>query len=154
MDRVYRHYGSSVFDISKFRSVTNRPGITFTNKPYGGLWASPVDSDDDWYNWCLSEDFNIESLDEYFDFTLKENSKILSINAVSDLNKITDCIEIIHYCYVTVRIDFESLIKAGYDAIYVPYNYETCQIFYGWDVDTLLVLNPDCIGLEELVCMT
>ena len=144
MDRVYRHYGSSVFDIHKFMPVTNRHEITFMNKPYGGLWASPVDSDNDWYNWCLNEDFNIESLDEYFDFTLKSNSKILSIN---------DYIEPIHDSYIKVRVNFESFVKAGYDALYVSYNYETAQVFYGWDVDTLLVLNPDCIVLKESVCM-
>ena len=153
MDRVYRHYGSSVFDISKFISITNRPGITFINKPYGGLWASPVDSDNNWYKWCLSENFNIKSLDEYFDFTLKNNSKILSINKISDLNKITDHIEILPDFCIEVRVDFESLVEASYDVVYAEYNYETAQIFYGWDVDTLLVLNPDCISLKESVCM-
>lgn len=151
MDRVYRHYGSSVFDISKFEPIENTFGITFINKPYGGLWASPVDSGNDWYNYCLSEDFNIESLDEYFDFTLKENSKILSINEISDLSKINEYIEIIPDFYITVRVDFESLAEAGYDAIYSTHNCETDQIFYRWDVDTLLVLNPDCIKVIESV---
>lgn len=153
MDRVYRHYGSSVFDISKFEPVGNAFGITFMNKPHGGLWASPVDSHNNWHDWCVSENFNKRSLDKYFDFTLKNNSKILSINKISDLNKINDHIEIIQDFYIKVRVDFESLVEAGYDAVYSTYNFETAQIFYGWDVDSLLVLNPDCISLKESVCV-
>jgi len=151
MDRVYRHYGSSVFNISKFEPVGNAFGITFMNKPHGGLWASPVDSHNNWHDWCLSESFNTKSLDEYFDFTLKHSSKVLSINTISDLNKITDHIEITYDFGIKVRVDFESLVRAGCDAVYVEYNYGTSQAFYGWDVDTLLVLNPDCIKVIESV---
>ena len=155
MDRVYRHYGSSTFDISKFVPIRNRSEIScIATKPYGGLWASPIDSDADWYNWCLDNDFCIEELEKYFDFTLKDNSKIISIEKLSDLNQIKGCYATTKNFYNHVVINFEALVESGYDAIDFLINSETYWFLYGWDVDSLLVLNPDCIVLKESSCMT
>ena len=83
---VYRHFGSSKFDRELFNPIHNRP---FSNKPFGGLWACPVeDKDIDWEEWCRREEFNLESLEEHFDFTIKDDSKIMVIKDIKDLDKL------------------------------------------------------------------
>jgi hypothetical protein len=156
---IYRCYGRSKFDKSKFVNIVNRYA---SNKPYGGLWASPTkDKDIDWYEWCTSEHFNTHKLKEYFDFTLKDNANILIVKDLKDVDKlprkiVTDIDEIITFDTMNTNIDFEKLTEE-YDGIMV-YMYRSRDIdiermmydgmyyrLYGWDVDTLLVFNPDVV---------
>ena len=160
---VYRHYGHSHFDINQFNQVVNRP---YSNKPFGGLWSSPTeDVDIGWKEWCVGNEFNLDKLDTYFDFRIKDNSKILEIKDIKDLDKLPkvrldeEVKEIITSINIVGDIDFEELSKE-YDGIQV-WMYRSKDInsterlfdgiyyrMYGWDVDTLLVLNPNII--EEI----
>lgn len=160
---VYRHYGHSHFDINQFNHVANRP---YSNKPFGGLWSSPTeDVDIGWKEWCVGNEFNLDKLNTYFDFRLKDNSKILEIKDIKDLDKLPkvkldeEVKEIITNTNMNSDIDFEKLSKE-YDGIQV-WMYRSKDInsterlfdgvyyrMYGWDVDTLLVLNPNII--EEI----
>ena len=154
---VYRHFGSSKFDRELFNPIHNRP---FSNKPFGGLWACPVeDKDIDWEEWCRREEFNLESLEEHFDFTIKDDSKIMVIKDIKDLDKLPRVKNpefILEYDIMNSNIDFEELAKE-YDGIMV-WIYRSSDIdltrmsfdgiyyrMYGWDVDTLVVFNPDII---------
>ena len=154
---VYRHFGSSKFDRELFNPIHNRP---FSNKPFGGLWACPVeDKDIDWEEWCRREEFNFESLEEHFDFTIKDDSKIMVIKDIKNLDKLPRVKNpefILEYDTMNTNIDFEELAKK-YDGIMV-WIYRSSDIdltrmsfdgiyyrMYGWDVDTLVVFNPDII---------
>ena len=160
---VYRHYGHSHFDINQFNYVVNRP---YSNKPFGGLWSSPTeDVDIGWKEWCVGNEFNLDKLNTYFDFRIKDNSKILEIKDIKDLDKLPkvkldeEVKEIITSTNMNADIDFEELSKE-YDGIQV-WMYRSKDInsterlfdgiyyrMYGWDVDTLLVFNPNII--EEI----
>ena len=160
---VYRHYGHSHFDINQFNQVVNRP---YSNKPFGGLWSSPTeDVDIGWKEWCVGNEFNLDKLNTYFDFRIKDNSKILEIKDIKDLDKLPkvkldeEVKEIITSTNMNADIDFEELSKE-YDGIQV-WMYRSKDInsterlfdgiyyrMYGWDVDTLLVFNPNII--EEI----
>ena len=154
---VYRHFGSSKFDMEIVNPIHNRP---FSNKPFGGLWACPVeDKDIDWEEWCRREEFNLESLEEHFDFTIKDDSKIMVIKDIKNLDKLPRVKNpefILEYDTMNTNIDFEELAKK-YDGIMV-WIYRSSDIdltrmsfdgiyyrMYGWDVDTLVVFNPDII---------
>ena len=154
---VYRHFGSNKFDRELFNPIHNRP---FSNKPFGGLWACPVeDKDIDWEEWCRREEFNLESLEEHFDFTIKDDSKIMVIKDIKDLDKLPRVKNpefILEYDTMNSNIDFEELAKE-YDGIMV-WIYRSSDIdltrmsfdgiyyrMYGWDVDTLVVFNQDII---------
>lgn len=161
---VYRHYGHPKFDPKAFMPVHNR---YLSNKPEGGLWASPtVDFDIDWKTWSEEADFRTNKLKTYFDFKLKNNARILVIKDIKDLNKLPrivsddpDIKDILAYDSMNIDIDFEKL-KEDYDAVMV-YMYRSKDIpkelrccdgiyykLYGWDCDSLLVMNPDII--EEI----
>ena len=146
MSKKYIHYGSNNFDINKFEKIQNRREMSF-EKPDGGLWASPIDSRDNWHDWCLNNDFHTEKLKDSFTFTLLPNSRVLTIKTIQD---ITDILNILTVAPLERRkgshIDFEELLALGYDAIEVYIDdVDVYYRLYGWDVDSLLVLNPYCI---------
>lgn len=162
MKEIYRHYGHSKFDKSLFCPISNRE---FSNKPYGGLWSCPTkDVDIDWKTWSEGNDFSLDRLKEHFDFKIKDSAKILEIKDIKDLDKLprirNERIKtLLEFDRMNSDIDFEELAK-DYDGIMVwmyrstDISYET-KLFdgmyyrlYGWDVDTLVVFNPDII--EEI----
>jgi len=71
-------YSGNCFDIKKFKPIKNLNWI----KPEGGLWSSPIDSEWGWKDWCMAEEFNIEKLSTYFQFTFK--GKAFVINGIKD----------------------------------------------------------------------
>lgn len=162
MKEIYRHYGHSKFDKSLFCPISNRE---FSNKPYGGLWSCPTkDVDIDWKTWSEGNDFSLDRLKEHFDFKIKDSAKILEIKDIKDLDKLPRIRNerirtLLEFDRMNSDIDFEELAK-DYDGIMVwmyrstDISYET-KLFdgmyyrlYGWDVDTLVVFNPDII--EEI----
>lgn len=151
MAAQYIHYGSPHFDTNEFLKITNRFMWT---KPNGGMWSSPCISEFGWKEWCESEDFRVGKLLEYFVFELKPDSNILTIhgNATLIMLKIMGyCIDYSCNCgykpcgYDQYYLDFEKILNDGYDAIQVFINNETYWSLYGWDCDSLLILNPDCV---------
>lgn len=156
MQEIYRHYGHDKFDINRFVKIKNKD---LRNKPHGGLWSSPTkDVDVGWARWCIQEEFYTDKLDKYFDFKLKDSARVLRIEKIKDLEKLPrvniydgfDGLKTLNT--MNFDIDFEEIAK-NYDAILV-YMYRDEESkgmksmyyeLYGWDVDTLLVLNPDVI---------
>lgn len=148
MTKKYIHYGDTEFKLDKFNPITN---CVCFSKPEGGLWASPCESDNNWYEWCLYNNFRIERLADSFIFTIKDNAQILSIKSRDDLVRLKQnglCLDFSSR-YPSARnefyLDFEKLLKLGCDAIEVYIRDTIYMDLYGWDCDSLLVLNPDCI---------
>ena len=150
--KLYIHYGSQHFIIDDFIPVINdlHPWI----KPaFGsGLWASPLDTLNGWYAWCIENDFNTDRLTSSFVFKLKSNSKVLYISNTDDLkflkeNELLDARWKKNDLSITEKyvMDFEKIRDIGYDAIEVEINSSTYYPLYGWDCDSLLVLNPNCV---------
>lgn len=136
------HYGSSRFDISKFRPVSNYRG--WPNKPKGGLWASPVDAPYGWADWCKDNDYYLAS--ESFEFTLSPNAVIAEIRSLADIQ------ELLGYSqgkgmYAICTIDFEVL-KNQIDVIDFKFSENRDELYsglFGWDCDSVLVLNPQSV---------
>lgn len=150
MSKKYIHYGSDKFDINKFNSIKNRSFI----KPEGGLWSSPVNAPNySWYDWCLDNDFYTEQLKKSFIFTIKPTSKIITIDT-NDKRKAFTNNKDLYYSDrsgVFENINFQHLVELGYDGLEIfIFSEEVYFSFYGWDVDSLLVFNPDIIiPIEE-----
>lgn len=156
---VYRHYGHKKFDINKFVKIKNRD---WGNKPIGGLWACPTkDVDIDWKTWCKQNELKSWLGRSHFDFTLKDNARVFTIINETDLTKLP---RINNYwpdpeehLGIDLHIDFEAVCEQ-YDAIQV-FMYRNLEMqpdglldgesmyykLYGWDVDSILILNPDII---------
>ena len=159
----YVHFGSSSFDPLRWVPIRNAPFEESFEKPAGGLWASPVDAELRWDNWCRGEDFNLDSLKKYFEFELSENAKVLRISSeatVKSLPRILNDPRIDAFVQhlstfshhpIEFPIDFEQLSK-NYDVIeflasaLIPQT----DILPGWDVDCILVLNKDVVCVSGL----
>lgn len=140
---IYIHYGTSHYDPSRFKPISNERVL---NKPAGGLWASPKVCEYGWYDWCHDEMFWLDKFDKYFLFKLTEDSKKIIIDSNAALNKVYD----MGYYFIDPvvrdrRLDFEKLYADGYDAVEMVLNNETYWSLYGWDCDSVVILNPNCI---------
>ena len=143
----YIHYGQSSFDRNRFVPIRN---IDFYVKPHGGLWASPVDTKWGWKDWCESENFHTDRLGESFTFTLSADAKVAHIYDVGYLDSLPGK-SIGGFC----AIDFEELVKCGYDAVELHLSEELPDShgfldglywkLYGWDCDSILIMNPDVV---------
>jgi hypothetical protein len=146
---IYIHYGSNTFYENLFIQIKNR--VHF--KPYGGLWASNINAKFSWKDWCESEDFFKNNFNKFFKFTLKKDSKILTIANCSQLNDIPIQNNDFFVKYTTSKfpfryIDFEKL-KESYDAIEILISNDRKLYYeiYGWDCDSILIMNKNIIEL-------
>lgn len=135
------HYGSWRFSLAKFEPIKNTSWV----KPDGGLWTSPLNSKYGWKEFCQSERFRVNHLKSRMILKLK-STKILTIDCVEDLNKI-EWMKINDLPFYKESPNFEKL-QEKYDAIHLTLNgqNETRHSYpnnlYGWDVETVLILNP------------
>jgi hypothetical protein len=137
----YIHYGAKEFDRGLFHAIENHQWI----KPSGGFWASPVDSGfAGWRQWCEREDYRHYSDDDCFRFHLSDLARVRHIRCVEDVDNLpkenTPLISMI-------AVDFEAFVRDGYDALelHISECPSLYSAMYGWDVDSILIMNPDII---------
>lgn len=139
---VYIHYGSKSFDKSKFKNPKNIP---YRNKPSGGFWASPIDAKYGWIDWNEDSEYEELTKENSFTFVLKEQARVYHIRNRGDyfrIPKLTSPLGDEDY-----RLpDFEKIAKY-YDAIELHFSEDENLYWtvYGWDCDSILILNPDII---------
>ena len=148
MSKKYIHYGHTEFRRDLFCEINNR--LMFS-KPWGGLWASPVDAEFGWIDWCEREDFCKYRVSECFEFILSDTAKVLHIYGVEQLDDLPRQDE----CLASwVCLDFEQLLSDGWDAVELHLSEETSYggfmnglywSLYGWDCDSILIMNPEVI---------
>ena len=143
----YIHYGNEKFDIDKFIPISNRPETT---KPIGGFWGSRKDTDFGWKEWCAEIDLKSKDLTKKLQFSLSENAKIIVIDNIKCLDKLPQIENnhIVNKLFIT--LDFEILSRQ-YDAIEVLISKDErlYELLYGWDCDSILVMNPNVIITEK-----
>lgn len=154
MNKEYIHYGHKHFDRNAFVPIQN--GKEVLPKPIGGLWASPADAKFGWKEWCESENFRECEKEDSFSFTLKKNAKVAHIFSNYDLNQLPQrSLDFISSFTSWVLLDFEKMLQDGIDALELhlsasqnrDYNdgNDLYFLLYGWDCDSILVMNPDII---------
>ena len=163
---IYIHYGNDHFE--KREVDLNTKGFIIKPKR-AALWGSPTDAEFSWKDWSESESWNLGALEKSFRFKLKNGSKILFISSKKDiyeLDKIlktnTSSIEKYYSRFMPISsvimsmldsitpenynpIDFSKLREIGIDAVEIEFNGYTQRAFYGWDCDSICVLNPDAV---------
>ena len=147
--KTYIHYGSKQFDKERFVPIQN---CYPRNKPIGGLWASEIGAQYGWKQWCEGEQYRTEHYtdDNCFKFRLDENSNILTLKCVDDVKSMPTLGEKDICGY---KPDFEKIMSLGYDAIDYRLSDEVGAFafdslywcLYGWDCDSILILNKDII---------
>lgn len=137
------HYGSTIYEPNKVGAIKN---INSFVKPEGGLWTSPIDSKWGWCDWNDNEGFRECDIKNSFTVELSNNAKILVIDNEDDMYKMPKIEGFLGRFYP----DFEK-IADQYDAIWLTVNGQSKtrhghpMNLYGWDCESVLVLNPDCI---------
>jgi hypothetical protein len=140
----YVHYGTLAFDRSKYRPVKNHryPWA----KPDGGFWASPIGAKKGWKDWCEQEQFVDCKEENSFKFRIKESANVLHIRDRADLLKVPQ-FPPDWEGDMNVKPDFEKLMEDGVDAIELHLS-EDGRLYwalYGWDCDSILIMNSDII---------
>ena len=134
------HYGSKVYH--PIRPVFNKK-IT---KPLGGLWTSPIYSDNSWKHWCKRENWRTIDEDLSFKLGFKHTAKILVINSIKDVDILPKRKDITF----EPAVDFEKLAKK-YDGIWLTElgekSVRDSDNFYNWDCETVLIFRSDCCYL-------
>lgn len=151
-NKKYIHYGHKKFERERFCSISNEMAFV---KPIGGLWASPVDCDWGWKDWCKDSGFRKCKKSNSFTFTLKTDANVAHIFSINDLHMFprlkNEYILDSWYCF-----DFEKMLKDGIDAVELHLSEEDrscCSDWqdglywqlYGWDCDSILIMNPDVV---------
>ena len=140
------------FNPDKFDPIRNIP---YFDKPWGGLWGSPVDAKFGWKEWC---ECNMENrLGNYsFTFTVSDNANVIHIRKGSDVTQLPLLDFQIHRAlfggiYPMAIIDFEKCVEIKIDAIrfHLDENYDLRHTLKSWDCDCILVLNKDIVVPKE-----
>lgn len=142
---IYVHYGSNRFERELFLMPINRPDFVIS-KPFGGLWASNIESEYGWKEWCEINEFHLNELESNFKFMLSNEANIFHIKNTKDICTLP----LIDNLYIITNhkvIDFEKCIQLGIDAIelHLSEDRSLYHDLYGWDCDSILILNPDII---------
>lgn len=149
--KKYIHYGHTEFRRDLFCPIQNRQMFS---KPWGGLWASPVDAKFGWIEWCEENHFREYSVSNCFEFTLSDEAKVLHIYSVDQLVDLPRTDETLANW---VCLDFEQLLADGWDAVELHLSDENRSggfmdglywSLYGWDCDSILVMNPEVVVCE------
>ena len=142
--RRYIHYGHTKFDKSMFTKIKN---VDCNTKPKGGLWASDVEAEYGWKDWCKAEEFRDCKEDDSFSFVLSDNAKVLYINSVDDLKTLPKADDKFGMNFSSwILLDFEKLAET-YDAVEVSISsdFDLYYQLYGWDCDSIVIMNPDIV---------
>jgi len=148
---IYIHYGASKYDPNKFNPIRSNPVLL---KPDGGLWASPIGAKLGWKDWYEGNDFRVERLEDSFQFTLSSNANIINLYSADQLHNLPKAKqEFMPILNSWVYLDFEKLKDDGVDAVQVNISDDITEErkeglywkLYGWDCDSILVLNKEVI---------
>lgn len=130
----------------------------YNNKVMNTLWGSPVDSKFSWKSFCDSENFLLteDHFQTHFLWTMKENSKILTVETLKDLEKVPFIFnnEFPFGYILGVCIDFKTIVDEGYVAVELSHEVMPIghmfinpkeQAFNFWDCSSIMVLDKDYI---------
>jgi hypothetical protein len=137
-----------------FIPVKNRLGL---NKPEGGLWSCPYTPNNkyisDWHEFCM-EQFRDGLKEKAAIFDFKSNTRIYTVNSLRDLNELYISYEhnVGEYALFNT-LNYEELSKY-FDIIYLTPKGQSETRFttpglYGWDIESCLIMNFDCIMIDK-----
>jgi len=146
------HYTKPFFSLRPVEIKNGRWHVADLNKPRGGLWCSPLDSDYGWRNWCQNNGFVDAEHDQRVIFDV-DMSNFVVIDSAEDMK--TRLPWILFVDGYSMAIDFEKIVHEGVDGIHLTKNgyaeaeFAYPESLYGWDCETILILNDRCIRSTE-----
>ena len=161
--KYFIHFGSNEYLPELFGPIKN----TLGHKPesFSGLWGCPLDADFSWKEFCQLIDFHDDDyLKKYFIFKLRDDARVIIIDDINSLNNLDDKYLYngpVFFSHIETSIKYINfeMLSEDYDAIIVYLNrYIPKSIYpsdslkyrlYGWDCDSILVLNKDVIEIID-----
>ena len=154
---IYRHYGTDHFDPSMVLGPkAKQPGLSI--KPCASFWASPVNSERSWEDWCKCNGFWTGD-ESRVDFELSPEAKIYRISSVEDWENLKDRFPGRLRSELELRFADDSSHYADPDWIAVAEVFDGIEVsisscpalydaMYGYDVDSIAVWNPDVVVMQ------
>lgn len=154
------HYSAKPITGWDSSCCTNRGNTRDYFKPRG-LWVSDDSAEQNWQDWCVGEDFGLDRFAYRTEVLLKDQSNILFIRTVEELDKFQDeykwdILANERYGKGSARYDYcrWSDVVARYDGIIItPYLWQRRldgpMWYYGWDCASGCVWNGDVVELAE-----
>jgi hypothetical protein len=155
------HYTDSPAPIE----LVNREQENEKFSPYGkpsGLWITPEGIDQNWYDWCMAEEFRTEQLAYTHEVIIKPESKLLTINSDKDLRDFTEKYAISDDAYIPFfdliggkPIDWVR-VATEYQGILIPEYIGTCRMsrktswYYGWDCGSGCIWDASAISIGQV----
>lgn len=141
---VVEHCGND--HLGQIYSICEIPVPGFPKPQNGGLWTSPINSENNWRKWCKEEDFHVERLEKSFRLEI-DTSHLLIIDSFDDLMQKMVRPKIMEVgLYELVCIDWKRLVSM-YNGIWLTTRGEAETRFsypytlYGWDCETVFLFN-------------
>jgi len=141
LSETYVHYGSQKYDPEIFQPIRN---INSFSKPHGGLWASRDNAEYGWRDWCKDNDYGTIVEENSFRFIVSDTANILYLKTENDLLNLPLQRDS-RPAYQWYFPDFEKLLADGIDAVEVIDIDQLYYPLYGWDCESIVVMNPDII---------
>lgn len=122
-------------------------GKIWQTKPVG-LWLS---LNDDWKQWCLSENFMIEDLKYEYEVFLHNNANILYLHTPKELFSFTQKYPFKYESDRNTRWLDWNKVKEEYQGIIIPKYLCECRLsrksswYYGWDCASGCIWDITCI---------
>lgn len=145
---ILEHYAARPVS-GPLRSVTQSPEIMSYRKP-NGFWVS-VKGEDDWPNWCRSEEFGLDKLVVCHRVELAPSANILHLPSVAAIDDFTA--EYLRPGPVPYLDGIAwPLVARAYDGIIIaPYQWErrlglSTNWYYGWDCASGCIWNADAVA--------
>ena len=187
MKKKYIWYGKDEFDIKKLKKIEVNDSMVISeywDKPkeykmsrgeskfLGCFWASPVDTNYGWKDWCEDEQFNLDRFECSQTFTLKETANICTIDSMESLKEfmkkytkysdfdenhnnvlkdVTDDMDLNRwFTFGSFKFDWNKVLH-DYDGMEISHDFNfniMHNIFNTWDCDSICIWNPDIIELN------
>ena len=158
-NKIYVSYLDVPFD-KKLLKPSDKMNNCINNKPIGGFWASPVDAEYGWKEFCTDNLPKAIKDKLEFKFTLTNNARIIVIEDLQDINdklkfdkfEYTDIINHAYIDFDAMRNDFDGIelrdpMLGHYflNSKQYPELSKKEECFYCWDCESIVIWNPDII---------
>lgn len=146
------HFTKPFFSLRPIEIKNGDGKGTLFIKPKGGLWCSPLDSNYGWKDWCQAENYGDIKQQQRVIFDV-DMSNFVVIDSVKDMKTKLPWIPVVDGYFRA--LDFEKMVHEGVDGIHLTEKgqWETRfthpESLYGWDCETILILNERCIKSIE-----
>lgn len=151
-----RHYADKQVTLDRSRVYRQLEYVRPYTKPVG-FWVSVL-GEDDWPSWCMSEEFQIESLAFEHAVTIADGANILLLGTATALDRFTEefGVRTVHSLngsvWTNVHINWHGVISRYDGIIIAPYQWERrleLDWYYGFDCASGCIWNLSAIASLE-----